>query len=1116
MKSVKVLCCSSKVQLKIRRRIVGAAFFAVSTLPGLTTTQLAGEPNTQRGPNYTIVDERYGFELIWRQRQSNSWAQEVLIETSQGEDRPPSGPWTFNWAVRRNPYFLVSGDQPRFALARTFPTRVLLPPKPADLLNPPIAKLGDLRIRVTADGRSYWLDEIDKIKARFYPWGTLHHGSLRPDVPLDFDVLATMVENRGMAVQINVNGDSARPLKIKLELVYGGLDFKDPQVPVPYFGVDPNEQRDDNITLKESGGTLSDPKIPVQISVISDPRGGVEVQTPTPGGGNETHNHLVFRHQFIANQTKHTFRLLVFQSDASKSQDLRIERFDEYVRQTQEYYAKLLEPLEIHTPDKVLNAGFYAAAVNLDYTYQPPAWLEGIHKWNSYIVNNYQISAAVLLGQLERARHALLFFADRPGGPGQSLNADGSVFDDIVNLKFEGGLHYYILQLYQYWLATGDTDTLDRVWKPTTENLERMMKLRDPEGNLLLNWHRGANMFLYQADHLSLPGDAFSPTIMTADSLEKMAEMGEARGEYTRATAWRRRAAYMRSEVVRRLWLPREGKFAAAIDTQGLVLQANYYTDFVFPQLYSKLPAEYSWISLKTLDRTLWVGDDLMRVGNYLPPLFGNNNVMPVQMAEAAEAYFQAGRANEGARLLHGTARGATTHTDSPGSFPERMSDTGHGQPDYLFGNPAGAYVRAVVSGLFGLVRVTPTRPLLWRPSIPGNWDSASLRLGDISMSITGRHGDRRYSLTLEKPQSLHAYVPLWGDRVERVLNATGHPAPFQVIAHPGGGFLQIRFEPATRHEFQVTTKAVRINWEIPRQVKPKLEITWPLPSPGISVSDPQGVFDKFRIEGSLLTGHLGHSEGPKTFFLWDRKNNAVVPVDLHFDSPPEKSRGPLVLSGKREHLTLDARFNSDSIMTRNFWRHAPVKIELANHVTLRGTKGLLKVGEYVFQVQPTGKNMILLDVGEEHPYTHELSLSNEPGTVTTVEQPYILPGGDDWLAASHPNVILGVGKKVRGIEFLVAAEMDVRLTGLEVGSIQLRYVDGAIQKEALIVGRNVDCLTKPFATDVASCKLSSRTHLSAFAFAVDQTRALESIEISLFATDASLGILAANAVTEE
>ena len=1027
-------------------------------------------PRAEVRTPYEIVDEEYEYRYIWRQ---GAPAAPGFPDSLRAQGRP----FAFNWIARRDPCFLVSGDLPRLALARTFPEASACPP---------IAKLGDLRIRCRVAGKSFWLDEAKDITAYFHPWGTIHSVSLKPDAPLGFTVRASLATNRGIAVQVQVAADSDQPVDVVLELFYGGVHQKGRPTDVPpYFHPtdDPAEAQDDTVTLEPSGATLADPKIPVTAVVLADPAGETSVQLA--GAEDGTGNRAVFSYRFAADRTPRTLRILAFEAEPGRGSRLEMNQFDSYVRGAQQYYDALLAPYEIRTPDEVLDAGFYAAIVNLDYVYQPPAWLEGVHWWNAWWCNNYQISAAICLNQLARARDALRFFAARPGGPVPIVQADGSSAS-----AFDDGLLYYIQELCRYWLVSGDMETLDKVWAPTAANLEKLLQVRDPEGNLLLNFHQGCNAFLYQADHLSLPGDAFSPSVMAADCLDKMADLADARGEKEQALRWRHRAEYMRGELLRRLWSPEQGKFTACLDTQGLPMQANYYTDFVFPQLYSSLPAEHSWISLKTLDRTLWVGDHLMRVGNLTPPLFGNDNVMPVQMAEAAEAYCRAGRSQEGHRLLYGTALAATAYTDSPGSFPERMSDGGFGRPDFAFGNPTGSFIRAVVSGLFGLERASADRALPWHPSLPDDWAAASLRVDDVAMATSGAHGDRTYSITLPKPQALDLEVALHGHRVEKVLDAAGHEVRYAVSAHPSGGLLRLHSGPATHHELRVISRPAGETWTAPAGARSGSEVRWKLPSPGMSVLDPHGVFERFQIAGDELRGRLAQATGPRTFFLCHRQRNSEAPVELDFAAPAKRPWQPLVLLGKREHLSLAGQFNSDVMLSRNHWYLAPITIDIAGHTVRRGEQSFLAVGDYEFEVTPSGRNVVLLTVGELDSYTQSLKLSDKPSAL-----------------------VLEVGKPVRGLEFLLASEWLVRHTGAQVGCITLHYGDGSCQTEPLVHGRNIGSVYAPIAAEAAHLELQPQRSIDAFAVQADPSRRLDSLEIRLYAADGNIAIFGINLV---
>ena len=336
---------------------------------------------------------------------------------------------------------------------------------------------------------------------------------------------ATLVKNTGIAIEIELGAPSAqtRWRGHSICLTAASRSQRAHAAHFLFHSSTPRSKRN-TVTLEKTGGVITDASMPVQVIASTDPISRVL---------RDSSNRLDFQFHFAANQSKSVFRFMAFQKDASQANDLAIDHFDEYVQETRKYYDTLLSTVEIQTPDRVLDSGFYAALLNLDYAYQSPAWLEAIHQWNAYWVNNYQISAAIDLGQLDRARRALIFFADRPGGPGQTYSDadwDRSIQGIGRMCSSEEGLPYYILELYRYWLATGDRKTLDEVWPATKENLERLLKTRDPDGNMLLNWMLGGNMFLYQSDHLSLPGDAFSPRLWWL-------------AIWTRWQTWRRRAA---------------------------------------------------------------------------------------------------------------------------------------------------------------------------------------------------------------------------------------------------------------------------------------------------------------------------------------------------------------------------------------------------------------------------------------------------------------------------------------------------------------------------------------------------------------------------------------------
>lgn len=1064
----------------VRYVIFGALLALVAGYPAAEGKPMADvgkskikSSHTDRNTYYKITDEKYGYSYSWSRSDKVSGPAQA-----DGSTRADGKPWAFNWCCRRDPGFIVSGDLPRVAFCR----RYKLP-----TLTPPIISFGDLRIRCTVGGKSYLLDEADNVNTIFYPWGTEHKVRINSGSPITISLRTSLVENRGMAVLVTLSNESKEAVDADIELIYGGMaDKGNAQQITTYFVASPSDSEKNVLASIPGGVSISSPGITSSVMAIADPANRVVI---SPAGSDDvTSNRAVFSYKVHLSDEPGTIRFLAYEVENDKQDKLILTDFEKYHTETAAYYEDLLAPFEMKTPDPILDAGFYSALVNLDYDYESPAWLEGVHCWSGHLCNNFQISAAILLNQIDRARRALVYFADNPEGPCPGRNSDGSLMIGGT-FNYEEGVPYYILQLHRYWIATGDDATVNQVWDSLVKSFEKYWVVRDPDANGLLNYHESCNAFLYQADHLSLPGDSSSPSLIMTDCLERMADMAKFRNDAKSAQKWRRRAEYMRSELIRRLWSKEHGKFVGCIDTQGFVMEANYYTDFVFPQLYSSLPPAYSWISLKTLDRTLWVGDSLMRVGDLKPSLFGNDNVMPVQMAEAAEAYCKAGRTDEGYRLLQRTAFSATTYTDSPGSLPERMSDTGLGLSDYVFGNPIGSFIRGLISGLFGIERVSKDGTAYWHPAFPDAWTSASLKLDNISVSISGIHGDRTYTINLPSKQSLDFRIPLHNHRIVKVLNADGSNIPYEILAHPGGGFLTITGKGRSRYEFHIISKKNVVTSEMRVKAKSGGKINMELPSSGMSVIDPQNAFADFRIDGNILSGQLNKVQAKQIFLIENSAEKYTIPIELDFGAAKSTWIKEPMIAGKREQMPLEKLFNSDTIQSRNMWRLSPVNFDMTKVVK---DTDQLKIDDYIFRIKPSGKNICLVEVGDLHPYTNALRLSENPDSIR-----------------------IPIGKSVKGIEFLMAAEWKVRLTRMKVGMIALHYADGSEQTVPLVNGWNTSSFNGRHSDGVTHYEMEWLKNMYVLPIKADSVRRLEYVEISVYVPDGSVGIFGMNAVVD-
>ena len=581
----------------------------------------------------------------------------------------------FNRAVKRGETILVTGDKPRFSLMYT---------EKLNRVDPDLDKMGDGRILITMDGKDFWLDLLPGIKTTFNPSSTEYEFSLPTYPKLTMKLLVSQAADWGAVARLIINNTSIATIQLKVTLVYGGLRRCGRVFSAAYFSPDEMENLESNVVSISHGyANLSSSDIPGTLYVHSVPS-----VNPVLDQSHALFSNPISIKPHTGKKIYFIIELALQPAEYIFQKKLKSTGPETLIQESKNYYRHMLDKYFISTPSSVLDYGFRTAVLNFDNVYAAPAWLEGINWWSSYFANNYQISAAIALYQTDRAKKALAFFNSSEYGPSPVMTAAGTA--DAQSKTGEDGLPYYLYSLIQYYKSTGDRSLVLQVWPNLRKSIDLLWQIRDKDGDGLLNWHLGANAFLYQADHLEMPGDAASPSLMMAGMLDEISVVGLQLGQTEDAGRWHRLAEKIYQNLVKILWDSKSGAFYNHRDEQGLFHSTHYYTDLVFPSLYTSLPEEYGWQSLDYLYRSLWTNNymgekNLMRVGDFKPSIFGNDNVMPVQMAEAARAYFNQGDDEKAIRLLESVALAGTVFTEAPGNFPERMNDEGKGEANYLF-----------------------------------------------------------------------------------------------------------------------------------------------------------------------------------------------------------------------------------------------------------------------------------------------------------------------------------------------------------------------------------------------------------------------------------------------
>lgn len=649
----------------------------------------------------------------------------------------------FNRAVKRGQTVLITGDKPRFALIRHFRE---------NRQDPLHNKLGDGAVRVTVDGVSEYLHDVNNIKTHFTESGTNYEIHLQKIPELTVQMTVSQMEDFGAAVKIQVNNTAKEDRTATIRVDYGGICTHGRTYTGAYFFLENDNYENNFVTLSQQEAILENTKIPEKIKVWCVPEAALSREN----------GRAVFE-QKMAIPAKGTGQFSVFVSRLAGSEKHPTD-VDTVIAEARDHAEKLVAEIEVSTPDEILNAAFLTSVYNMEYIWNGDAWLEGLHWWMAPWAQNYQLSAAMALGQYERVKKVIDLIGHVEPCPAPGLTGDFKAMTQHIGVYTHGiddGLPYYLYQVCQYYEVTHDKDTLLGIWEPLCRGIDTFFEIRSDE-NGLVDFHFGCNLFLYQADHISLPGNAASPTLFMAGMLERMVEVALHLEKAEQAVLWKQKSEQLYQNLSL-LWNREDESFCSHIDRQGVRHMAHYYTDLVFPMLYTSLP---DWMKKKSLDKMFDTimfetedGRPLMRSGEQKPDIFGNKHVGPTQMCEAARALYMAGENEIATRMMQSMAYAATVYTESPGGFPERTDDDGKGEPNYIFGNPTASFCYTFVSGLFGIDLLDGGKTLRCVPAFPYEWDHASLKLPYASLVFNRTRSEKEivecYKITSKEARML-------------------------------------------------------------------------------------------------------------------------------------------------------------------------------------------------------------------------------------------------------------------------------------------------------------------------------------------------------------------------
>ena len=317
-------------------------------------------------------------------------------------------------------------------------------------------------------------------------------------------------------------------------------------------------------------------------------------------------------------------------------------------------------------------------------------------------------------------------------------------------------MHHYDMNLNYIdgllWHLSYDADErkLREFWPVLKSHLEWEKRNFDPDGDHLYD----AYCCIWASDALYYNGGAvthssaynYRGNLLAARIAEIIGEDGK---------PYREESEAILRAMNERLWMKDRGHWAEFQDLMGLKRlhkSAALWTIYT-PIDCGACTSEQAYLATKYVDRDIphipivIDGEEsngyTLSTTDWMPYAWSTNNVAHEEVANMALAYFQAGRTDEGFRLLKSDLTDEMLLGKSPGNFGQiSFYDRERNEAYRDFGDNLGITSRAIVNGLFGITPDALNGQCVLKPAFPEEWHEASIRTPYLSFSYK-REGNR-------------------------------------------------------------------------------------------------------------------------------------------------------------------------------------------------------------------------------------------------------------------------------------------------------------------------------------------------------------------------------------
>ena len=311
----------------------------------------------------------------------------------------------------------------------------------------------------------------------------------------------------------------------------------------------------------------------------------------------------------------------------------------------------------------------------------------------------------------------------------------------------------YIDELLWHFQYDASKDYLRTMWPVLKSHLAWEKRNFDPDGDHLYD----AYCCIWASDALYYSGGAVTHSSAYNYRANRLAaRIAELIGEDYKPYLAESEAIL--KAMNSRLWLADKGHWAEYQDLMGLrrVHESAAVWSIYTPIDCGACSPEQAYQATRYIDREIPHINGTIATSNWLPYSWSINNVAAAEVMHTALAYFEAGRNDEGFRLMRANILDQMYHGQSPANFGQiSQYDAARGECYRDFGDCIGISARTFIQGLFGIKPRALFGDCVLQPGFPEAWDSASIHTPYIDFSFHRNGNQLVYEVTQRFAQPL-------------------------------------------------------------------------------------------------------------------------------------------------------------------------------------------------------------------------------------------------------------------------------------------------------------------------------------------------------------------------